>query len=845
MNTYAICIDIIDTSRKPQIRFLACYLPPDKSRNTESLEELCECIRHYNNGDLFYLLGDFNMPYIDWETLSSTPTCGKNFLDFLAEIPLFQQICEPTTKYGSLLDLLLCNEFSARNIQQIKIRSPITPTCDHYTVELLISNTNATMSSEPLSYVAYDKGDYNKINHELSKINWPHIFNLYQNNVQNIYDFFLREVHKLVKQHIPTNTHRRTTRPPRHVRKLAKKKERLYKKLKQDPTLKQRYKDLSARYSYTVQTLHNRNEIKICESQNLRKLYKFVNRKLKSSDDIPPIKLDTDEFIVDDFDKANAFNKTFQSVFTSDNGIPLNLQNKLHPNFNLNNITITRKMVLDVIKSLTPKKSKTPDDLPYILIKRISPAIIHFLVLLFNLSIQTGQIPLQWKTALVMPIYKKGSLCTASNYKPISLTSGICRIFEKIICAHMFYHLNQNKLISPSQHGFISQRSTITQLLKAQQIWLDNYSRNKTTSVVYTDLSKAFDRVSHLKLLEVLRSYGIDGNVHAWIKNFLGGRTQQVIINNKLSHALPVLSGVPQGSVIAPLMFIIFINDMAATCSDNTTACLFADDAKFFSTNPTDLQSSLNNISTFLKSRQLVLATEKCEKITFSKARQTHALTLEDVLLKESKIIKDLGITVSNDLQWNHHINRIKGQAFQRAHHILKSFKSNNIWTLINAYITFVRPLVEYGSTVWSPYLKRDILTIERVQRFFTKVSCMRTGISFSSYSDRLYKLNLKSLQYRRVEGDLILTFKIIHKLIDLPFEQLFSYHNTRYNTRSHKFTLRMPLFTTNLQKSFFASRVIPVWNKLPRIVVEANSLHQFKAELRKIDLHSYAELEF
>ena len=198
-------------------------------------------------------------------------------------------------------------------------------------------------------------------------------------------------------------------------------------------------------------------------------------------------------------------------------------------------------MVLEVIKSLPPKKSKTPDDLPYIVIKKIGPAILDFLVSLFNLSLETGQVPRQWKTALVMPIYKKGSRCLAPNYRPISLTSAICRIFEKIISAHMFNHLYQNQLLSPTQHGLLPQRSTITQMLDAQKQWIHNYCSNETTSVVYTDLSKAFDRVSHPKLLEVLQSYGIDGKIHAWITNFLNGRTQKVIINGTQSYDLPVL----------------------------------------------------------------------------------------------------------------------------------------------------------------------------------------------------------------------------------------------------------------------------------------------------------------
>ena len=219
----------------------------------------------------------------------------------------------------------------------------------------------------------------------------------------------------------------------------------------------------------------------------------------------------------------------------------------------------------------------------------------------FNLSIQTGQIPWQWNTSHITPIYKKSSKNLTQNYRPIALTSVLCRILEKIICNHVIHHLLNNSLLSSCQHGFLPHRSTVTQLLSTLNNWISGHSTNKTIHVIYTDLSKAFDRVSHEKLLEVILSYGINGNLFRWLKSFLTERVQQVIIEQSKSSPLEVTSGVPQGSVIGPLLFLLYIDDITKLGTENTTINLFADDAKVFSSDSKDLQNVLDQVCIFLR----------------------------------------------------------------------------------------------------------------------------------------------------------------------------------------------------------------------------------------------------
>ena len=365
----------------------------------------------------------------------------------------------------------------------------------------------------------------------------------------------------------------------------------------------------------------------------------------------------------------------------------------------------------------------------------------------------------------------------------------------------------------------------------------------KITSVIYTDLSKAFDKVSHKKLIEILASYGVAGNVKNWITSFLNERKQKVTINGNISTSLNVLSGVPQGSVLAPLLFLIYFDDSTKVCNSKTSICLFADDAKLFSTEPEDLQASLSQLAFFLENRQLKLAIEKCEHITIHKFRANANFSIGDTDVHEVSLVRDLGVYISSDLKWETHINKIKAKAHQRSYLILKSFQTKDVWLLLRAYITYVRPIVEYATVIWNPYLNKDIESIEQIQRSYTKKICSRCKIPFNTYKDRLYMLSIRSLQYRRLEADLIMTFKILHKLVDIPFEKFFTLYSSPHNTRRHDYCLKQKTVKTNFLKNTFANRVVPTWNQLPNNVVASTTLFSFRTALRNFDLYSISEI--
>ena len=660
-----------------------------------------------------------------------------------------------------------------------------------------------------------------------------------------MYDKFLEVIHDTIQQHVPMSRKRRKPQLPKEIKDILKAKRKLYHKSKTDKSFKAAYKVQEKLYKKAMVKYRYSQEEKFLKNNSKKALYSYVNKKLKTSHHIPPLKKSDGNICLESKEKADLLNDTFSSIFLKDSTsgkTPILTQTNPHIK-STDFPTIEHSDILSAIKQLKNSVSQTPDLLPAMFIKKTAQHLIKPLYIIFNLSVKTGEIPAKWKKAVVIPIYKKGKINDPANYRPISLTSVICRVLEKIIHKHMMLHLLDNRIVSEAQHGFVYMRSTQTQQLQFLNCVTSLYDINKQIEIVYLDFSKAFDKVSHSNLVTALHHYKFNTLIIRWIKNYLSHRTQTTFVDNTYSNYTSVPSGVPQGSVVGPLLFVIYLEDLIRKIQlncKNTTVYAFADDIKLLSTDPQDLQKALDIVNTWTTKWKLLLNTSKSEHITIRNKQQT-SLTIGNQIIPKVNKVRDLGLTLSADLKWSHYTHKVRAKANIVSHLILRSFTSNNIQLLSNLFKTYVRPLTEYNTSSWSPYYKSDIFEIETVQRKFTRRVCQRANLPFSNYEERLEKLNLESLETRRTKRDVTLLYKIVNNLIDVDINDFFQMSSLGgHNLRRHQLHIqRQPKTNTLTQQNFFTHRVIKYWNQLPEEIVMSQNLASFKNKLNKFSLRT------
>ena len=348
--------------------------------------------------------------------------------------------------------------------------------------------------------------------------------------------------------------------------------------------------------------------------------------------------------------------------------------------------------------------------------------------------------------------------------------------------------------------------------------------------VVYMDLQKAFDTVPHKRLLYKIEYYGITGNLLRWIAGFLSNRRQCVVLNGKKSSWQDVKSGVPQGSILGPLLFLIYVNDLPRSISSQVF--LFADDTKLIRSISTladhvQLQTDLDNLAKWCDTWQLNFNATKCKVIHFGRVTHSYGgYYLNGILLDSVDCYKDLGTLFDTGLKFHQHASEVAMKANRVLACMRREFINLNESVLLRLYKSMVRPILEYGNVIWGPHYVLNQRKLEGVQRHATKLV---PSLRNESYIDRLTVLNLPSLLYRYRRGDLIFLFKLLNGYFELDYSNLFTLsHNT--HARGHSFKLFKPPAHHLCRANFFGTRDINDWNNLTSDIVENSSLNSFKS---------------
>jgi len=848
-------------------RFITVYRPPEYNQEArEYMRLLNECLEFLcNTSDTVVLVGDFNLPRINWNIPDSPDDrIHSLFLDLCVRFGLHQFVDVPTHD-NNCLDLILSTD--PLIVSDLSVSSPFSSS-DHCMVNFNVvltphESTELPRSNEFGNVYDLEKADFVSMNVELM----CHPFNSgivvsnsaenisFADSVDEVWSKFVAPLNAAINNNVPllpkVRNKSNNSRPkrkyyPRHICRAIKRKEMLWKKYKNDPSLSNKcnYKNQVVLCKKLTLDYERSKELAIINKANVGSLYRFINKKLTSKSGVGPLRLDTGQIITDDVKKASVLNDYFASVFTKDDGFIPTFNRRVSENVSLKLIEFTPDVVYKAIKSC--KNNKTPDPGGYntFLLKQLAFSLVNPLCVLFKHVFEAGVLPAAWKSANVTPVFKKGASSSITNYRPISLTSVFCKLFERIVKEQMLKFLLDNKLITPHQHGFMSMHSTSSQLLETVNDWTLSVKNRHVVDAIYFDYAKAFDSVSHVKLVHKLRGYGIDGQLLSVIVNFLSNRTQRVLLPAGASSSLPVTSGVPQGSVLGPLLFLLYINDVSDLFTNNTKIKLYADDIKIYleiccDSDTAELQRDINRLSDWSKMWQLSLSIGKCFHIRVGLNDKTNlpVYNVCNATINSVSELRDLGVMVDEKLNFSSHVKAIACRAHLRANQILRFFISKDRKLLTMAFTTYVRPIIEYCSSIWNPHQITLINKLESVQRYFTK---RLFGVySSTSYDDRCLKLGLKRLELRRLHCDLIYAYKIIHGFTCLPASDFFIMSTVK-RTRGHTIKLALPVSRIDCRKYFFSVRIVKVWNSLPDKLVTAKSVHIFKSLLVNQNLNKF-----
>ena len=502
-----------------------------------------------------------------------------------------------------------------------------------------------------------------------------------------------------------------------------------------------------------------------------------------------------------------------------------------------------------------PSKASGPDEIPCKLLQAVADEIAPAIAAFFRQSLATGKLPDPWRTAWISPVYKKGPRCEAENYRPVSLTCVMCKLMEHIICTHMRGHFDNHGILTNLNHGFRKNHSCESQLMITTHDFLLRLDKKHQVDTLILDFSKAFDTVPHKRLLQKLELYGVGGELLDWISVFLTERTQSVMIDGVRSRSDTVMSGVPQGTVLGPLLFLVHINDLPSVVDPNTAVRLFADDCllyrSVFSTEDhTQLQRDLDALVLWGNCWGMRFNAKKCHVLHLSRTLvpPVRFYHISGVVLGVKRSATYLGVLIADNLDWKEHTTDLAHKAHQRLGFARRNLRGCPLKYRELAYTSIVRPLMEYCDTIWDPTVKDHSDKLEWVQRKAARWAknkpYRRNDGRYDevSVTGLLRDLNWMELRDRRRKHRETLFYKILNNLIAID-RTIVDYSdkielklNTRLQRKKNSHSKQLKVLSASDSHSPLwrstAIRTVRDWNNLPAPVAEAAELTEFKEQL-------------
>lgn len=771
--------------------------------------------------------GDFNLPKVDWVTSAqgskttmrpSTTPLVRDAVEIVQGMVDFYNLFQvnPTVNpAGNKLDLILCPTFSISPVPAPDVL--ISPDVHHPPIAFHVPCPPVCNIDADISMRNFESADYTNIVYELNLINWEQEFA--SRDVQNAVDFLYFILNNLISKYIPVKIIHKDNYPRwfnLELKTLVREKKSAHKLFKRNrsQTNYANFSRLRAKCKLLGNKLHSQYISKVQSYVKLdpKNFWKYVN-SLKSNNAISDTMYLNSEKLDSDIKIANAFSDYFASVFVQDQ-IPVPV-NEISKTVSLTSIRLSKTEIFEGITGLKNGAGAGPDGIPNIFLKRCVFALTTPLFLLFNKSLQVGIIPPSWKASKVVPVPKTDVRTDVKNFRPISILNSMPKLLEKLIVNILSSNLRST--IVEEQHGFFSGRSTVTNLAITNNIIFKNKDKYIQTDIIYTDFAKAFDKVSHAVLIDKLKATGFSGSLLKWLTSYLSERTMSVTIRDFTSDVKSIPSGVPQGSHLGPLLFLLFINDLVSVIK-HAKILLFADDAKLIMSieNENDcvkLQKDLKSMLDWCNANGVQINASKCKVVRFAGGRtvREYPYVIGDIEIDCCKEIRDLGVIYSASASFDAHITSIISKAYQLLGFVARTTRDfPDPSTLITLYYTVVRPGLEYASPIWTPYTGKNDDLIEGVQHRFLRILARKQGRPML-YTDHDYypirNVNkLPTLKQRRIFNDLVLLYKILNGQIDCAdLSGLFEFKEPQRNLRSRD------IFITHRHRSnFYKYSLVP-----------------------------------
>ena len=795
------------------------YRPPCNNVNEfiDNLDSTLECPCFANKH--FYLMGDFNIDLdkskgqtassIDNNTNIQNKDKLLNTFSAFAIHPCINKPTRITTTSSTLIDNIFTNTLSKRHDSGILY----CDVSDHLPIFTISSRQVLKTKIKPKD-ITYRKETVENIRiliEDLAREEWHDLYR--ETDVNIVYEKFINKLTFYYEKNIPTVKQKQRKQQIRNpwitvgIFHSIQTRNDLYKSYLKNPSEENnnrytRYRNILTKLIRTSKKLYYSNRLNNAEGDS-RSTWKIINEminKKRESTSLDNLNINGKEIT-----NSEDVSKEFNSFFTR---VGPELASKINSNDNTHfSDYLTRPLnkniffnptdeaeIIKVVKSFQPKKSSGYDGISMKLLKQIVYFIAAPLVYIFNLSLSTGICPTLFKIAKVIPIFKKDDPTQVTNYRPISLLPAISKVLEKIVYKRLISFLLVNNILNSSQFGFRKNFSTEMAIIQLVDKIINSLSKKEHIIAIFMDLSKAFDTIDHNILLYKLNHYGVRGIPLSWFKSYLSDRRQYVFINNTNSSLLDIQCGVPQGSILGPLLFLVYVNDIIKT-SNILSFVLFADDTNIFLSDKnlmnliTILNIELNKLSSWFKCNKLSLNINKTNYMLFQTTHLNvdldYDIKIDNIPLDQKESTKFLGITIDKNLSWNQHLRNLSSKIAKGIGVLHKMKYLLPERTLLSLYNTLILPYIIYCNIAWGNCSKSKLDNILLLQKKAVRI-CTHSG--FLDHTDPLFYRTkiLKVHDIHDLQTSLFM-FKYVKEILPPVFKNFFSYNKNihSYPTRA------------------------------------------------------------